>query len=190
MTGFLRTLFVSTLAGVALVASGCGQGHEGPRTVGETEGIYIDVAGLRYQVQLSRILNPADPEDAEYLVGVPEDEAPGADETWFGVFLRVANTTSESTHEAAEEFEIVDTQHNVYEPLEIDHELNPWVYEARTLAPQGLIPDLGSAAYGGPTRGALLLFKPTFESLQNRPLEFEIRSPENPDEVGIINLDV
>jgi hypothetical protein len=190
MTGFLRMLLASTLAGVALVASGCGQRQEEVRTIGETEGIYVDVGGLRYQVQNSRILNPNDPEDAQYLIGVPESEEPGPEETWFGIFLRVANTTSGETHETAEEFEIVDTQGNVYEPLEIDPEINPWVYEPTTLGPQEILPEPDSAAANGPTRGALLLFKPTLQALQNRPLELEIHSPEDPNEVGIIDLDV
>jgi len=189
MTGFLRMLLLSTLTGIVLVASGCGERHEGPRLIGETEGPYIDVGGLRYQVQLSRILNPAEAEDASYLVGVPESEQPGAREAWFAIFLRV-NNTSEETHESAEEFEIVDTQGNVYEPIEIDPEINPWVYEAQTLAPGEMIPELDSAAFNAPTRGELLLFKPTLQSLENRPLEFEIHSPENPDEVGIVDLDV
>lgn len=190
MTGYLRMLLVSTLAGLALVASGCGQRQEEVRTIGETEGIYIDVGGLRYQVQLSRVLNPADPEDAQYLVGVPESEDPGPEETWFAIFLRVANTTSGETHETAEEFEIVDTQENVYEPLEIDPELNSWVYEPTVLGPQEIVPEPDSAAANGPTRGEMLLFKPTIQSLQNRPLEFEIHSPDNPEEIGIIDLDV
>ena len=120
---------------------------------------------------------------------MPESEAPGPREAWFAVFLRVANTSSEP-HETSEEFEIVDTQGNVYEPLEIDPEINPWVYEPTTLAPGEMIPELDSAAFNGPTRGELLLFKPTLESLENRPLEFEIHSPDDPDEVGIIDLDV
>ncbi len=187
MTGFLRMLLVSTLACAALVASGCGQRHE--ITVGETEGIYIDNGGLRYQVQISRVLNPAEPEDAEYLAGVPESEVPGPEETWFAVFVRVANTSGE-THESAEEFEIVDTQENTYEPVDIDPQLNPWVYQPATLGPQGLLPEVNSAQFNGTTRGALLLFNVPLQALQNRPLELEFHAPDDPDEIGVVNLDV
>ena len=48
--------------GAALALAGCGDKLE-TRTVGETEGLYIDVGDLKYQVQISRIINPYDVED-------------------------------------------------------------------------------------------------------------------------------
>jgi hypothetical protein len=45
------------VAVLALV--GCGRG-EGVLTTAETEGLYLDVGGLKYQVQLSRYMNPKD----------------------------------------------------------------------------------------------------------------------------------
>ena len=181
-------LLVSSVAAAGLFASGCGEVEE-VRTVGETEGLYIDVNDLRYQVQLSRVLNPSDPEDAEYLNSLPEGEELAEGETWFGVFLRVANTTESTTAATAREFEIVDTLENVYEPLELPSE-NLWAYRPTVLEPGGMIPEPDSAQFSGPTRGALLLFKLRYDTLDNRPLEFEIHSPENPDEIGIIDLDV
>ena len=181
-------LLVSSVAVAGLFASGCGEVEE-VRTVGETEGLYIDVNHLRYQVQLSRVLNPSDPEDAEYLAALPEGEELAEGETWFGVFLRVANTTESTTAATAREFEIVDTLENVYEPLPLPA-ANLWAYRPTVLEPGGMIPELDSAQFSGPTRGALLLFKLPYDTLENRPLEFEIQSPENPDEIGIIDLDV
>ena len=181
-------LLVSSVAAAGLFASGCGEVEE-VRTVGETEGLYIDVNDLRYQVQLSRVLNPADPEDAGYLAALPEGEELAPGETWFGVFLRVANTTESTTAATALEFEIVDTLENVYEPLELPPE-NTWAYRPTVLEPGEMIPELDSAQFSGPTRGALLLFKVPFASLENRPLEFEIHSPDDPNEIGIIALDV
>jgi hypothetical protein len=52
------------------------------------------------------------------------------------------------------------------------------------------VPDSQSAAGEGVIQGSLLLFKLTNQALQNRPLEFKIQSPENLDEVGIVDLDV
>ena len=66
------------------------------RTLGETEGIYIDVGDLKYQVQLSRIINPNDEEDRYYLEGLPAGTVPPKpDEAWFGVWMRVQNTTDD-----------------------------------------------------------------------------------------------
>ena len=92
-----------------------------PRSSAETEGIYVSVDDLTYQVQISRILNPASAEDEAYLKGLPEDEEPAADEVWFGVFMRVENETDEELT-AAEGFKIVDTQETEFEPVELDTE--------------------------------------------------------------------
>ena len=184
----MRMLLVSAVAGAGLFASGCGQ-HEDVRTVGETEGLYIDVNNLRYQVQISRVLNPNDPDDRDYLAGVPESERPGPGEAFFGVFLRVQNTTESTTARTANEFEIVDTDGDVYEPIELPEE-NIWAYEPTTLAPGEIMPSENSAQFSGTTRGALLLFRLNVDTLQNRPLEFEIHSPTDPEEVGTVSLDV
>ncbi len=181
-------LLVSAVAGAGLFASGCGQ-IEDVRTIGETEGLYIDVNNLRYQVQISRVLNPNDPDDRDYLAGVPESEAPEPGETFFGVFLRVQNTTASTSAETAEEFEIVDTEGDQYEPIELPED-NIWAYRPTTLGPGDIIPSENSAQFSGTTRGALLLFRLPISTLQNRPLEFEIHSPTNPEEVGIVDLDV
>ena len=53
---------------VAAFVAGCGN-KEAIITVAETEGVYVDVGGLTYQVQMSRFLNPGDVEDKEYLDG-------------------------------------------------------------------------------------------------------------------------
>ena len=71
----LRPLLLLTVAAAALVLAGCGNKVE-VRTVAETEGIYIDVGELKYQVQLSRIINPSEPEDAAYLQGLPAGTEP------------------------------------------------------------------------------------------------------------------
>ena len=181
-------LLVSAVAGAGVFASGCGE-VEDVRTVGETEGLYIDVNDLRYQVQISRVLNPNDPDDRDYLAGVPESEMPEPGETFFGVFLRVQNTTESTTADTAEEFEIVDTDGEEYEPIELPEE-NIWAYEPVELGPGDILPSPNSTQFSGTTRGALLLFRLGNDTLQNRPLEFEIQSPVNPEEVGIIDLDV
>ena len=184
---FRVLLLLALAAASAGVLAGCGNKLE-VRTVGETEGIYIDVGELKYQVQLSRIINPNDEEDRRYLEGLPEGTVPPkSDEAWFGVWMRVQNTTSAKRLEAAEEFEIVDTQEHTFEPIEVD---NPFAYEAQEVPPNTVVPSPNSPAGEGVVQGSLILFKLTTEAIANRPLEFKIQSPALPDDIGIVDLDV
>jgi len=176
------------LLAVAAALAGCGNKQE-TRTVGETEGLYVDVGELKYQVQMSRIINPSDTEDRNYLAGLPAGTVPPKpNEAWFGVWMRVQNTTSEKTLPAADEFEIVDTEENSYEPIEL--ESNPFAYSPEDLRPNTVVPSSNSPAGEGVIQGSLILFKLTNDTLQNRPLEFKIKSPASAEEVGIIDLDV
>jgi hypothetical protein len=184
----LRVLLLLALSAASLLAlAGCGDKME-VRTVGETEGSYIDVGDLKYQVQLSRILNPHDEEDRYYLQGLPPGaEGPKSDEAWFGVWMRVQNTTDNKTLPAADQFEIVDTQEHSFTPIQVT---NPFSYEAQTLKPQAIVPGSNSPAGEGVIQGSLILFKLTTEALANRPLEFRITSPALPDDAGTVDLDV
>jgi hypothetical protein len=185
----LATLSLAALAALALALAlaGCGNKVD-TAIVGETEGIYVGVDGLTYQVQISRILNPASPEDQAYLRGLPEEEAePADDEVWFGVFMRVENEGDEE-REAAEEFVIHDTQETSFEPIELDTEVNGFAYEAVPVGPGELLPP-NSPPSDNTIQGALLLFKVSVESLGNRPLELEIMSARGGDN-AIVELDV
>jgi hypothetical protein len=178
------------LLALTTVLAGCAEKIE-VRTVGETEGLYIDVGELKYQVQVSRIINPGDLEDRNYLRGLPPGTLPPkADEAWFGVWLRVQNTTSDKTFETAQDFEIVDTQEKTFEPIDFGFQDNVFAYSARPLGPNAILPNSEEPAGAGPVQGSLLLFKLTNDTLQNRPLEFKIKSPTDPDDVGIVDLDV
>jgi hypothetical protein len=168
-----RLLSIALLALAALVASGCGAGHSSLHKTAETEGIYLDLSGMKYQVQISRYLNASDVQDRAFLAGVPAGTEPAGDETWFGVFMRVEND-SDRPQRAASDFEIVDTQENVYRPVSLDASANPFAYEASEVEPRSIIPLPDSAAGTTPIQGSLLLFKVKTESLQNRPLEFHI----------------
>jgi hypothetical protein len=180
------TRLVLALAILASVVAGCGADHG--RTVAETEGIYLKIDGLKYQIQMSRYVNPADVEDSEYLVGVADDVAtPAADETLFGVWVRVQNESDE-TLPAADVWEIHDTQEQVYEPVEIDTEINPFAFEPIDVPPQTVLPLPTSAAGQGPTQGLLLLFKLKTDSLQNRPLELKFST--GGGTTGTYDLDV
>jgi hypothetical protein len=103
------------------------------------------------------------------------------------VFMRVQNVTDEPL-KAADTYEIHDTQENVYTPVEIDRELNPFAYEAVEIEPHGVLPEPDSAAGQGFIKGSLLLFKVKTDSLQNRPLELRISGGGGTE--GVVDLDV
>lgn len=181
----LTLLMVAALA--ALGAAGCNKEDE--VRFAETEGIYVTVDDLKYQIQVSRILNPAAADDAAFLNGVPEAERELApDEVWYGIFMRVQND-QEEPHEAAADFLIRDTQGNEYRPVAQDPELTPFAYEARELASDTLIPLTDTPPSENSIRGSLILFKVKADSLYNRPLELEIESPSG-GENATIDIDV
>ena len=183
-----RVLCISAALLCAFLVAGCGNKEEGGVTVADTEGIYLDVDELKYQVQISRYMNPNDVEDRSYLIGLPASTAqPTGDETWFGVFIRVQNTTDE-TIAPANDFEIVDTQDKIYRPIPLDTNINPFAYKPDPISPKGLIPEADSVASEGTIQGSLLLFKVKTESLQNRPLEFRFKRGSGTE--GVVNLDV
>src|SRR3954447_5241309 len=114
----MRPRVLAMIAAVAALAlAGCGEKSDYVRSA-ETEGFYVDVGNLVYQVQMSRFLNPGDIEDREYLMGLPsgtEAQLPG-DEIWFGVWMRVKNY-SDDTLTPATDMRIVDTEDNEYRPI-------------------------------------------------------------------------
>jgi hypothetical protein len=184
-----RLLRIALSTALVVLAAGCGSGT-GQVTSAETEGLYLDINGLKYQIEMSRYLNPADVEDREYLVGLPEGtEELGADEIYFGVWVRVENTSEDETRPAANVWEIHDTQENVYRPLSVDGDVNPFVFEPVDVPPLTVLPLATSAAGQGPTQGLLLLFKLKIDSLQNRPLELRFSNGGGSTE-GTYDLDV
>jgi hypothetical protein len=156
----------------------------------ENEGLYLDIGELKYQVQVSRQLNPTDVQDRSFLEGVaPAERQLKPDEVWFGVFLRVQNETGRALL-PAEDIKILDTQETEFRPLELD-ETNLFAYRASEAIPaHDVLPLSDTPAFDSPVRGSLLLFKLTLPSLANRPLELEIEGSQAPPQTGIIDLDV
>lgn len=186
---------LATLLTALLIAGGltaCGKHlDEKARTIHlEFEGLYLPVGELKYQVQISRAMNPYDTQDKAYLVGVPAAErALDTDETWFGVFLRVQNETDEEVL-PSRDIEILDTQETVFEPIELAP-ANVFAYRFdEPIPPRQVLPLPDSAAYDTPARGALVLFKLKNSTLDNRPLELKIENRQPPAQTGIIDLDV
>lgn len=158
------------------------------RTAARTEGPYIDLGPLQYQVQISRALNPASVEDKAYLQGVPASEAKlKPNETWFAVFMRVSNDTSRY-QPAANDFSIEDTQHQVYKPVLLPA-TNTFAYQGGVLPPKSQLPPFDSAPSETSINGELLLFKVTYDSIANRPLELHFTGA-GQSEQARIDLDV
>lgn len=189
-----RPLALLAAAATALALAGCGN-KEDEVLVAETEGIYVDIGEVKYQVQQSRILNTASVEDQAYLKGVRAIERDLEEgQVWFGVWLRAENESDEP-HPKVEEFEIRDTLGEVFEPVELGEEnVFAWEHQPEVVPPQdiggGVIPVLDSPASESTIQGALLLFKLTYAGLENRPLELEFPDPEDPSVVGKVTLDV
>jgi len=166
-------LLAVLLAGLTLNA--CGNADE-PTSEGETEAVYLQLGGLQYQVQLSRQLNPYDVEDRSYIQGAADASTPlGRDDTWFGIFIRVKNAGDQELQPTSD-FEIHDTQDNVYKPVPLD-DANAFRYQPIELAKGAMIPTPGSVAFNAPMRGSLLLFRLKIASFENRPLELIITQP-------------
>ena len=182
----MRRLITVLLALVAVTAlAACGN-KEDRVLHGATEGIYLDLGALKYQVQISRLLNPTDTEDSAYFEGVGAGETRlGRGETWFGVFIRVINDGKRGAT-AADDFEIEDTQGHTFRPVSMAA-TNPFAYRPARVGPGGSLPVPGSIADEGPIGGGLILFKLTDETLGNRPLELRIRGDRAE---GTVALDV
>jgi len=168
----------SVLACAGSLAAGlgaCGQKSYPNAADANNVGGYVQAGPITYQLQISRELNPYSIEDSGYLKGVTAP-APGPNEEWYGVFLWAKN----QTHHAAtttDSFDITDTQGNVYYPVPINAQLNPYAWTPQVLEPLATQPTPGSTAYSGATGGQLVLFKINISAYANRPLTLQIRAP-------------
>jgi hypothetical protein len=174
---------------LALTLSACGNKTTSIHG-GETEGIYVDVGPLKYQVQLSRALNPgAIDEDRTMVEGVAPAEAKLApDEVWFAVFVRVENETDQP-QVPAQSYEIEDQEGHTFEPVPLAA-TNPFHYDLSPVRPHGYAPGPNTVAHQlGSLGGMLQLFKLKHDTLTNRPLELKIRSTSSSDE-GTVTIDV
>ena len=188
MTRRPRTPLLALLALAALaLLAGCGN-QKSVVTAADTEGPYLDVGPLQYQVQISRQLNPHDNEDRSYLVGVSNPDGLKPTETWFAVFIRVKNPTGRFVY-PARQFEITDTQGKTYRPVAVGTD-NVFAYRPAAISPAGELPSNDSTARTGPIGGAMLLYRLRLDTVANRPLKLHIFSPAGPPREAEVELDV
>ena len=183
----MRRLSLILVVLVALVAAGCGDKQK--IVTNAAEGSTVQLGGLDYQVQLSRYLNPHDPEDSQYLMGLPEGTAknPPGSEIWFGVWMRVKNG-SDVKMTPTSDFKITDTEGNTFEPVPLDPAVNVFTYNPQPLLHAQVLPTPDTAAASGPIQGSLILFRLPTSDLQNRPLLLHISHGN--DEESVVSLDL
>ena len=165
--GFVLAAAAAIFLGV--IVSGCDTAPENANQV--TEGQGIKLGDLLYNVQITRILNPDDPEDKAYLVG---QRPPSGDQYYLGVFMRVDNEGSASA-QVANDFSVVDTVGTSFDqiPSKSLFALQP----GATVHGGDELPEGESTAANGPIEGAMVLFRITGSAIEDRPLSLHIQSP-------------
>jgi hypothetical protein len=175
----LATLFVVALAAIASVAVGCGEEEE----LEVPEGEPLELGEIAYNVQVTRFLNPASPEDSTYLQGAAPLR-PG--EQYLGVFMEIENEGDEVAV-VPYPFKIVDTRGTIFIQDELADE-NPFALQPGTpIEPDAEVPGVETAAANGPIEGSLILFRIDEAATEDRPLILRIPGPEG---VGTIELDL
>jgi hypothetical protein len=165
----------------ALLAPGCGSTDpESDLTV--EEGQPVKLGGLVYNVQITRFLNPSDPEDKAYLSG---QRPPANDQFYLGVFMQIENE-ADSAQQVATGLTVVDTEGTEFKPVPSDSlfALKP----GTKVAAQGELPEPETTAASGPIQGSMVLFRIDEEAIQARPLTLDIPSPGGP--VAEVELDI
>jgi hypothetical protein len=179
--GHKGTLALVFALGLALVgAAGCGNdlGKEAD------EGVPIKLGDLELNVQETRFLNPAQPDDGEYLAGQQLPTPTG--KAYLGVFLTIHNGGDSAVELPADaETSVVDTTGAAYEAIPTH---TPFAAPLGTeLAGGADIPAPDTAAANGPTQGAIVIFLVDQSVNESRPLKLEI---ETQGETGEITLDI
>jgi hypothetical protein len=186
-----RKRLVTAIGGAicAVVVSACGAG-EHARYADNLGPGYVQVGQLNYQVQVSRELNPWDPnEDHWYLQGFTKSQLalPVADE-YFGVSLQVYNWTN-SAHTPTRDFFISDTLGDRFKPM-TNPVPNPYTYAPQSIPAGGQLPNNSSAAFAGWTQGEFLIFEVPYADLVNRPFILHIVGGPASSDQSRIELDV
>ena len=167
----LRSTVAACAAALICCGLALGCGDEPGVKEPAREGLAIDVAGVDYNVFITRELNLAITPDKAYYEGPPAP--PG--KALYGIFVQACNPGSETVRTTGD-FKVLDNQGTEYRPIRLPRD-NPFAYRPTELAKDACLPEDGSVAQQGPTAGSMLLFEFPLESTENRPLELEIGGP-------------
>jgi hypothetical protein len=166
--GRTGALAIALSLAVALIgAPGCGDELE--KHVVEGEPLELDE--LKFNVQITRFLNPSDAEDRDYVVG--QQLPPPAGQDYLGVFIEIENEGDEEARlPTAADLSIVDTTGAAYEALESN---SPFALDlGGIIASHSEVPAPDTPAASGPTQGSIVLFLVPSNIGENKPLELEI----------------
>jgi hypothetical protein len=187
MRALRLTILLACAAALTVGLTACGSATV--NHYADNEGVYVNVGPLKYQVQISRQLNPYDTEDRFYLQGLTTAQSVLLPtQQWFGVFVMAQNLTGRPQL-PSEDFYITDASHNIYQPTTIAG-TNNYALRPELIPPHGFMPQPGSPAATGPTGGALVLFKLPYAADDNRPLLLHIYDATNPAHRATVELDV
>ena len=178
-----RTIVAAlSLALAVAVGAGCGEEEHKSEV---PEGEPLELGEVSYNVQITRFLNPSDPEDGEYLQG-QQVPPPRAEDSYLGVFIEIENAgDEEATLPTEANLDVVDTTEQKYAPLA---PTNTFMLDMGGKIGAGEeLPRSDTAAAAGPTQGLIILFLVPAGIGANRPLELEIAAG---GEEGKIELDI
>jgi hypothetical protein len=192
---------LTLLCALALAAGVAACGNHHPHLAGgqaqgtdaadaNNNGGYVDAGPVTYQLEISRPLNQYSTEDSQYVRGLPagmSSDIPGT-QLWYGVFLWAKNQT-QHPQSTTDNFEIVDTQGNVYHPVKLDPAVNPLAWNSESLAPLQTEPKPGTLMSEDSPGGGELLFKVSNSVFDNRPLTLYILGS-NDQKLGSISLNL
>ena len=171
---------VALLLVAAALAVACGEDEE---DLDVEEGEPVELGELRYNVQITRFLNPRDREDVAYLQGQPA--APPA-QVYLAVFMVIENE-GDSAATLPDEMTVRDTRDNTFEPARSE---SPFALTlGETVSAGEELPPPDSAAASGPIQGGMVLFLVDRTVTENRPIELEIPSDSGGDEARV-ELDI
>ena len=165
---------------VGVLLSGCETDPESDLSV--EEGQAMKLGDLLYNVQISRFLNPRDPEDEAYLADQPP---PPNNKLYFGVFMLIENE-ADTPQDVPADFKVVDTKGTEFAPIP-SNSLFALELGGKVAADEQL-PEPESTAANGPIQGAMVLFLIDEASTEDRPLTLDI--PSSAGSVGEVELDI
>src|SRR5687768_296329 len=109
-----RAVAVALSLAALMVAAGCGESEHESEVV---EGEPVELGEVSYNVQITRFLNPSDPEDGQYLQG-QQIPPPKPEDSYLAVFIEVDNEgDTDATLPAEADLDVVDTTEATYPPL-------------------------------------------------------------------------
>lgn len=188
--GRSRTVLVAALALLSVVALGACGNKKAVERYAENEGIYFQSGALKYQVQITRQLNPQQAQDRELMFGVSAiDRIKAPTDLWYATFLRIENETNRYQTPTTI-YRIRDTNGDIFKPIAVDPRSNPWAYQPLPIPPGGTLPNINSLPGQIDINGKMLLFKIPRADLALRPLILYVVNPGDPKQSGRVKIDI